>query len=459
MKKGSPLASHATNDDAPLGGMDDLVEPFHAAEKPRAAWRVGAEAEKFGVLAADGSPLPYEGPASIQTIFSRLVERHGWYEKREAADGEVIALIRGESSITLEPGAQLELSGAPHETVHQICAELRGHMAELRDVSDDLGITWLGVGFHPFARPDDLPWVPKRRYAIMREYLPTRGPRSLDMMRRTATVQANVDFESEDDAMRKLRVGLMLSPLIAAMFANSPWVEGRPTGRRSERTAVWLGMDPDRSGLLPFAWDGPLSYERYVEYALDVPMFLIWRDGEVLPNTHQTFRQFMKEGSRGHRATKADWELHINTLFPETRLKRTIELRSADGQPTDMVCALPALWKGVLYEPKALAEAEALGAHWGPADARAALADIAERALGATLAGRPVADWAAQFLEIAEGGLERLSHLNQSGKDERVHLERLRELVTAGKCPADVLLAGVGDGPRFRELVLAQARI
>ncbi|MFW6050019.1 MAG: glutamate--cysteine ligase [Myxococcota bacterium] len=420
---------------------------------------MGAEAEKFGVFAADGSPLPFEGDQSIVAIFARLVERHGWHEEREHEGGPVVALRRGASSITLEPGAQLELSGAPQESIHQICAEFRGHMAELRDVSDDLGIRWLGLGFHPFARQSELPWVPKRRYTVMREYLPTRGSGALDMMRRTATVQANVDFDGEDDAMRKLRVGLRLSPLVAAMFANSPWHEGHPSGDRSLRTRVWLHMDPDRSGLLPFAWHDALSYRRYVEYALDAPMFLIWREGDIVSNTSQTFRRFLADGLRGYHATMGDWLLHLNTLFPEVRLKRTIELRSADAQATDLVCALPALWKGVLYCPQALQKAEALGERWGYDEAMASLDGIARDALRARLAGREVAAWAGDLIEIAEGGLERLSHLDRKGQDERIHLARLRELVAAGRCPADVLLEGVGDGPHFMERVLTQARV
>lgn len=454
------LASVQDNPE-PIRGMDDLLEPFHASEKPPSKWRVGAEAEKFGVLAPEGTALPYEGERSVCAIFARFVERHGWHEVREQPGGPVVALQRGESSITLEPGAQLELSGAPQESIHQICAEFRGHMAELRDVSADLDILWLGVGFHPFARQQDLPWVPKQRYTVMRDYLPTRGPRARDMMRRTATVQANMDFESEEDAMRKLRVGLRLAPVLAAMFANSPWCEGRPTGDKSHRTRVWLGMDPDRSGLLPFAWQGELSYRRYVEYALDVPMFLLWRDGKILSNTHQTFRQFLADGSRGYHATRADWDLHLNTLFPEARLKRTLELRSADAQATDLVCALPALWKGVLYSPKALARAEALADHWGHDEARAALDPIAREALQARLAGRELAHWAGELLEIAESGLRDLSALDEAGKDERIHLKRLHELVSAGRTPADVLLAGVGstEGARFRDLVLAQAHV
>jgi glutamate--cysteine ligase len=450
-----PEAKHA-----PIRGLDDLLAPFHAAEKPPQAFRVGAEAEKFGVFAEDGSPLPYEGDRSIRVLFQRLVEQHGWQEERELAEGPIIALRRKDSSITLEPGGQLEMSGAPQQTIHEICAELRQHMAELASVSGDMHIVWLGVGFHPFARREDLPWVPKRRYAIMREHLPTRGSRALDMMLRTATVQANMDYASEDDAMRKLRLALRLSPLVMATFANSPWAEGGNSGDRSLRTRVWMHMDPDRSGFLPWAWgDGSLSYRAYVEYALDVPMFLIWRDGAILSATDRTFRRFLKEGMQGHRATQADWELHLNTLFPEVRLKKTLELRSADAQATDLVCALPALWKGILHCPRALDAAEALGEHWSHDEATAALDGIARHALRARLAGREVAEWALEMLSIAEGGLERLHHLDASGRDERVHLSRLRTLVEAGRCPADRLLDAVEEGPDFGQAVLRHAQV
>jgi glutamate--cysteine ligase len=210
--------------------------------------------EKFGILLPDVKPMPFEGDRGVKRVFERLVGAHGWFEEREHDKGEVISLRRGAASITLEPGAQLELSGAPHETIHETCGEFRGHMAELADISSELGIAWVGLGFHPFARSDELPWVPKLRYGIMREYLPTRGSMALDMMQRTATVQANMDYENEADAMRKLRVSLRISPIVTAMFANSPFVEGRATGERSHRARVWLHMDPDRTGMLPFAW-------------------------------------------------------------------------------------------------------------------------------------------------------------------------------------------------------------
>ncbi|MCB9591815.1 MAG: glutamate--cysteine ligase [Sandaracinaceae bacterium] len=423
--------------------LDDLLAPFHDAEKPASRWRVGTEAEKFGVRLEDGSPLPFEGDGGVRQVLLELEDRHGWHSDREHAAGDVISLRRGDASITLEPGAQLELSGAPLTTIHQTCAEFRGHMAELRDISDELGIAWLGLGFHPLATQAELPWVPKLRYAIMKEYLPTRGSMGLDMMRRTATVQANFDYASEDDAARKLRVSLALSPIVGAMFANSPFVEGRATGERSHRLRVWLDVDPDRSGLLPFAWSDGFRYRDYVEWALDVPMFGFKRGGELIRNTQQTFRMFMTDGQGGHEPTLTDWQTHINTLFPEVRLKNTIEVRSADSQSTPMICAMPALLKGILYEESALQAAEAAVSGLDFATVQAARADIAQRGLRAELAGRELAEWAQQVLEIAEGGLERLSHLDRQGRDERIHLASLRKLVERGMTPADALLEAI----------------
>lgn len=426
--------------DEELRGLDDLLAPFHEAEKPRARWRVGTEAEKFGVRRADGSPIPFEGRDGVRTILLELCDRHGWFPEREHEGGDVISLRRGDASITLEPGAQLELSGAPLATIHQTCAEFRGHMAELRDISDELGIVWLGLGFHPFAHQSELPWVPKLRYGVMQHYLPTRGGHALDMMRRTATVQANLDYDSEADAARKLRVSLALSPVVTAMFANSPFVEGKATGERSHRASVWLDVDPDRSGLLPFAWAEDFGFRDYVEWALDVPMFLVKRDGKVLKNTGQTFRAFLADGFEGARARRSDWTTHLNTLFPEVRLKGTIEVRGADSQPTSMICALPALFKGLLYDDQALRDAEALVSGLDHETVAAIREDVATLGMRAVLRERPIAEWARQVLAIAEDGLRRQSNLNRDGRDETIHLSRLSALVSEGRSPADALL-------------------
>ena len=443
-----------------LTTLDQLLVPFHEAMKPVERHRIGAEAEKFGVDAATGAPLPYEGEHSVLTVLEALVERHGWHPEYETPGGPLIALLRAGASVTLEPGGQLELSGAPLETIHQICMEMSGHLAELRAISNELGVTWLGIGFHPFAAQSELTWVPKQRYAIMRRYLPTRGTYGLDMMRRTATVQANFDYSDEEDALRKTRVALRLSPLVTAIFANSPFHEGRLFGGRSYRARVWLSVDPDRQGLVPAVLERGRRFADYVEWALDAPMFLIKRGNEVVENTGQSFRSFMKHGFRGHRPTLKDWETHLNTLFPEVRLKRTIEVRGADSLPASLTCALPALWTGILYDPRALDEAEALSASWTAAELEALRPGIVDRALQATFRGAPLASQAERLVDIAQGGLERRARLNKSGKDERIHLTKLVALVEKGWSPADALVDGLENGDAdLRQEILGRARI
>jgi len=443
-----------------LRSVDDLLIPFHAAVKPVSEFRIGAEAEKFGVDATTGAPLPYQGERSVLTVLNALVERHGWKPDRESPDGPLIALLRSGASVTLEPGGQLELSGAPLDNVHQICSEMSGHLAELRDISGELDLTWLGIGFHPFARQEDLSWVPKARYGIMRRYLPTRGAFALDMMRRTATVQANFDYDSEEAAMRALRISLKLSPVTTAMFANSPFYEGGLFGGRSYRARVWLDVDPDRQGLLGDVLERGTRFSDYVQWAVHAPMFMIKRDGKVFENTGQSFASYLEHGFQGLRPTLADWETHLNTLFPEVRLKKTLEVRGADSLPANLACALPAVWTGILYDAQALDEADALTADWKFAELQATRADIAERALAATFRGRPLADVAAKVLEIAGGGLSRRARLNKSGRDESIHLERIAALAHKGWSPADALLDGLqdGDGDLRREM-LSRARI
>jgi glutamate--cysteine ligase len=457
-KSESHLPGPAIND-APLRDFDDLLAPFHEACKPPAHFRVGTEAEKPGLLVGDVivdgyQALPFEGPRSVRRVLELLAERYGWQPESEVAGSVAIALKRGDASITLEPAGQLELSGAPLADAHQTRAEFDVHLRELREISRELGIVWLGIGFHPFATQAELPQVPKLRYGIMQRYLPTRGPRSLDMMRRTCTVQANLDYENEADALRKLRIGLALQPIVTAMFANSPFFEGKIGRYQCERAAVWLGMDPDRSGLLPFAWERDASFRSYVEWALDVPMFLIKRGDHVIDCTTRTFRSFMRDGAEGQRATRVDWETHLNTLFPETRLKRTIEMRGADAQSEALTCALPALWRGLLYEPHALARAEALSATIDLRALQAARPAIAERTLAAELAGRSVQRWAEDVLELAEAGLQRLDVRDAQGHDERIHLAPLRALLERGQTPASALLGQLGAGADFKARVV-----
>lgn len=439
------MADNAVNpgEERPLLGEDELLELFHVSETPPSEFRIGTESEKFGVLADTLAPLAYSGERGVERVFDALVSRYGWTAEPEYEGGPLIALLRSGSSITLEPGAQLELSGAPLATLHETRAELAAHLAELRPISEQLNLAWLGIGFHPLARQEQLPWVPKQRYAIMREYLPPRGSGALDMMRRTATVQANFDYANEEDAMRKLRVSLVLSPLVHAMTANSPFQEGSVAPFKSLRGQVWLHMDRERSGLIPALW-GPgrkLGYRDYVEWALSAGMFLFKRDGRVIVNSGQSFRSFLRDGFDGHRATAADWKLHLNTLFPEVRLKNTLEIRACDALPNQYYTALPALFTGILYDERALAEAEDLALRFDYDAVERSRPALVRDGLSADFAGQPARELALQVLDIAAGGLRRRAHLDPvSGRDESVHLEPLRRLAEAGLTPADELL-------------------
>jgi glutamate--cysteine ligase len=437
--------------------------PFVQACKPRDQWRVGAEAEKFGVHLKTGAPLHYAGESGVERVLRALVEEHGWTEEREYAGAPPIALLRANASVTLEPGAQLELSGAPMPNMHAIAGELVSHLNELKEVSQALGVVWLGVGFHPFAKQSDLDWVPKLRYAVMREYLPTRGKFGLDMMRRTATVQANYDYSSEKGALRMLAVALKLAPLTTAIFANSPFVEGKVTGELSHRARVWLDVDPDRTGLVPQTWRAGAGFQSYVDWALDCPMFLFKRKSatgvEVHDNRGQTFRDFLKSGFRGERATMTDWEMHLNTLFPEVRLKRTIEIRGADSQPAPYFAALPALWTGILYDETALGEAEALVEDFSHEELAELRRRVPAEGLRAPWRGKPLAELAQRVVDLSARGLERRAILGRDGRDERAHLEPIQKLVAQAKSPGDVLLEHVKglSGAKLRAAILQNA--
>jgi glutamate--cysteine ligase len=440
--------------------QDDLLEPFYESLKPAEAWKVGTEAEKFGLLEESLAPIPYDGPRGVHAVMAQMAERFDWVPESEYQGGDIISLKRGLASITLEPGAQLELSGAPFTSIHDTHDEWMQHLSELHAVGEALGIAWLGLGFHPFARQSDLPWVPKLRYGVMREYLPRRGSMGLDMMRRTCTVQANLDYGSEADAMRKLRVSLALSPLLTAMFANSPFYEGAISGERTHRGLVWLDTDPDRTGLLPAMWEADASFAKYVEWALDVPMFMVKRGSKVVHNTGQTFRAFMRDGYGGTHATRDDWLAHLGTLFPEVRLKKTIELRGADSQASALTPALGALAKGVYYDERALAQAEALSEKLSFAQAEGSRREIARLGLGAELAGEVVSTWAQQLVTIARGGLQRLHAATPDPRgDETRYLEPLAELVARGDTPADHLLHGIDPTLPLAAQVVALARL
>lgn len=437
---------------------DDLLAPFVEACKPESEFRVGTEAEKIGVF-ADGSPVGYEGERGVSGLLKGLAENHGWTPEAEYDGGPFIALKRAGASVTLEPGCQLELSGAPLRTMHETAREFDVHHAELAPAMERIGASFLGLGFHPFASRGDLEWVPKLRYGVMRSYLPTRGAYALDMMQRTTTVQANFDFASEEDAMRKLRVSLKLSPLVTAMFANSPFVEGKITGELSHRATVWLDVDNSRAGLLPFAWSEKARFHDYIEWALDVPMFLVKRGDKLVHNTGQTFRDFLANGFEGERATNVDWETHLNTLFPEVRLKRTLEVRCADSQNAELLPALPALWTGILYDERALAEASDLVRDLRYDDAAESRKRIPVEALRTVVAGKPLLAYAEKLIDIARGGLERRAFLDEHGRSEAIHLEPLAKLIARGITPAEDVLSRIDHDKPLVPQILEKARL
>jgi glutamate--cysteine ligase len=432
--------------DAPIRGYDDLLQPFYAAEKPRELWRIGAETERFGVLADSGRPLGYDGQCSVVQVLRVLQSRYGYQPLAEREGGPIIGLVRGASKITLEPGGQLELSGAPLGDVHAVIAEIRLHLTELARVGGKLGVTWLATGFHPLARLDELPHVPKQRYPIMREYFSTRGSGGLDMMWRTATVQANFDYSSEQDALRKLRVALRLSPLVNAMTANSAFCEGRQVNLKSLRGDVWLRVDAERTGLIPGVWrPHTAGYRDYVDWALDAGMFFFMRGARAIINSGQSFRSFFINGYQGYAPTLRDWQHHLNTLFPEVRLKQTLEIRCADALPCPMAAALPALFTGVLYDEQALEEAEQLMAPVSYEQMVLARPRLVREGLGAMIGTTVAARLAERLIEIAAGGLERRCRPNALGQDERVFLEPLAQLTVRGLSPSDLVAAPLPD--------------
>jgi glutamate--cysteine ligase len=455
-----------SEDDARLiRGADDLLAIFHAGEKGGRVELLGTESEKFGVLCNGAKPVSYDGrTCGILGIFRGVLEGGDWEPVYDSEGGPLIALERdreiGKEQISLEPGAQLELSGAPQKTVHGVADELAAHLDLIAPISERCGIRWLSAGYHPLATPERLPWVPKARYAVMRKYFPSVGTRGLDMMRRTATVQVNFDFHDEADAMRKLRVALKTSPIAAAIFANSPFVEGAISGRQSERTMVWTDTDRHRTGLLPRMLQPGASYRDYADWALDVPMYFFKRDGAIVANTGQPFRAFLADGYEGHRATMADWTLHLNTLFPEVRLQKTLEVRCVDAQHRTRLPAVAAFWGGLLYDPTALAAADERLATLGHADLEAARADVGCRGLNAKVGSTPIRDVAGALLELASAGLARRAELDAEGRDERHHLQPIVELFEAGQSPADALVADLDpDAPDLRDQIIARAAI
>jgi glutamate--cysteine ligase len=417
---------------------EQLVSWFAAGEKPAQAWRVGTEHEKIGLSRQGYASVPYQGPDGIAAVLERVAELDGWKRIREGDD--LIALEKGGASITLEPGGQLELSGAPLRTIHETCSEFQGHLSLMKRICEPLGIVWLGLGINPVHGVDQIPQMPKERYRIMRSYLPRRGSLALEMMHATATVQANFDFESEADMVAKLRMALGVSPIVSAIFANSGLSERKANGYVSRRLHIWQHTDPDRTGLLPFAFEPGFGYREYVEWALDVPMFFVVRDGRYQSADGISFRRFMSEGWRGARATLEDWSRHLTTLFPEVRLKHVIEVRGADAVPPGLTCSLPALWKGLLYDAAARDAAWRLVAGSSHEERDAARGDVARRGLAARFAGRRVLELARELAAISREGLRRIAHAGRRDPDETAYLDPVSEQLELGMSPGQVVL-------------------
>ena len=431
-----PAAANAE----PVQSKAQLVESVEQGSKPASDWRIGTEHEKFAFRWDDYRRLPYDGDCGIRALLEGL-ERFGWDPVREGET--VIGLKRDGASVSLEPGGQLELSGAALETIHQTCDEVHTHLAEAETVTKELGAGLIGLGFDPKWRREDVPWMPKGRYRIMRDYMPKKGNLGLDMMVRTCTVQVNLDYASEADMAKKFRVGLALQPVATALFANSPFTEGRPNGFRSWRAHIWTDTDPDRTGMLPFVFEDGFGFERWVDYILDVPMYFVYRGGRYLDASGQSFRDFMAgrlPALPGETPTLSDWADHMTTAFPEVRVKTFLEMRGADGGPWKSLCGLPAFWVGLLYDGTALDAAWDMVKDWSAEERQALCTDVAKHGFQAPFRSGTVQDLALRALDIAQAGLSARRAFDKAGNDETGFLQVLHDRANAGRSPADQLL-------------------
>jgi glutamate--cysteine ligase len=424
-----------------IESRDDLLSVFSGGEKSCERWRIGTEHEKFVYRTADHRAPSWEEPGGIRDLLDGLTE-YGWQPVLE--NGKIIALSGKDGTISLEPAGQFELSGGPLENLHQTCAEAARHLDQCKSVGERLGLGFLGLGMWPDKARSDLPVMPKGRYAIMLNYMPKVGSLGLDMMLRTCTIQVNLDYSSEADMVKKFRVGLALQPVATALFANSPFTEGKPNGFKSFRSHIWEDTDPDRTGMLPFVFEDGFGYERYCDYALNVPMYFVYRDGKYIDVAGESFRAFI-DGKLpqlpGEKPTITDWNDHLSTAFPEVRLKSFLEMRGADGGRWSRICALPALWVGLLYDDKALDQAWDLVKHWNIGERERLRHEVPRLALQAvTPDGQTMRDFAGQVLDIAAAGLTRRSRLNSAGDNEGGFLDPLRDVVATGMTPADRLL-------------------
>lgn len=443
----------------PIRHRQQLIDSLASGSKPKSAWRIGTEHEKFGFRLDDLRPLTWEGEQGIGALLEGLT-RFGW--QRVSENGKLIALSRDGASVTLEPAGQFELSGAPLETIHQTCVEINSHLREVKSVADGMGVGFLGMGFQPKWRREDMPWMPKGRYAIMRRYMPTVGKLGLDMMTRTCTVQVNLDFADEADMVRKFRTSLALQPVATALFADSPFTEGKLNGYLSYRSHIWTDTDPDRTGMLDFVFDESFGFERYVDYLLDVPMYFSYRDGVYHDLAGRSFRTFMRgelEPMPGVLPTMSDWSDHMTTAFPEVRLKKFLEMRGADGGPWNRLCALPAFWVGLLYDQTALDAAWDLVKDFSLEERNALRDGVPRHGLKLPFRSGSLRDIAIEALKISAEGLRRRARRNADGADESIFLMPLIEIAEANETPAErkiALFKGRWNGsvdPVFREFV------
>jgi glutamate--cysteine ligase len=442
---GAMLARDGKPAEPPVESRQELVAYLEAGGKPKEDWRIGTEHEKFGFHKADLTPVPYEGPSGIAALLNEMSKRFGWEPVHE---GENVIALKDPccdlgGSITLEPGGQFELSGAPLKTVHETCAEVNGHLAQVREAGDALGIGMLGLGFSPKWTREETPRMPKGRYGIMTAYMPKVGTLGLDMMYRSCTVQVNLDFADEADMVKKLRVSLALQPVATALFANSPFTEGKPNGFLSFRSHIWTDTDKARTGMLPFAFEDGMGFERYVDYALGVPMYFVKRDGRYVDASGASFRDFLDGRLAqlpGEKPTLSDWADHLTTLFPEVRLKQFLEMRGADGGPWRRLCALPALWTGLLYDGASLEAAWSLVKDWTVEEQQALRDFVPRQGLHTPFRDGTLLDVARKTLAISADGLKARARANSSGDYETVFLESLEEVVASRQTPAELLL-------------------
>ncbi|OWU85451.1 glutamate--cysteine ligase [Oceanicola sp. 22II-s10i] len=427
----------------PIERHEQLAEYMASGCKPKDEWRIGTEHEKFGYCKDTLKPIPYDGPRSIKAVLEGLRDGHGWTPIEEG--GNLIGLTKDGANVSLEPGGQLELSGAPLENIHQTCDEVNEHLRDVKDIADKVGVGFIGLGAAPVWSHDDMPLMPKGRYKLMDSYMQQVGTTGRIMMRRTCTVQVNLDFSSEADMVQKMRVAIALQPVATALFANSPFLDGQKNGFKSYRSRVWRSLDDARTGMVPFVFDEGFGFERWVQYALDVPMYFVYRDGKYIDALGQSFRDFLKgelPALPGETPTLSDWADHLTTLFPEARIKKYMEMRGADGGPWRRLCALPAFWVGLMYDQSSLDAAWNLVKGWDAETREALRVAASEQALQAKVGKIDMLDLAREVVALSDAGLKARARPGAGGlvPDETHFLNALKESVESGKVPADELI-------------------